>query len=87
MRIILDIDGHKAIPIRAIPQVTNGNESPDTVVQTLAAPKNVQNSFRTPVQDGFTHLLASLARLPLTQPRAALQKNSSHSKVCQLAFV
>lgn len=40
MQIILDIGGHKAIPIRAIPQVTNWNESPHSIVQTLAAPKN-----------------------------------------------
>jgi len=56
MQIILDIDGHKAIPIRAIPQVTNWNESPDTVVQTLAAPKNSLFAYQMDAQSNYVQV-------------------------------
>lgn len=56
MQIILDIGGHKAIPIRAIPQVTNWNESPDTVVQTLAAPKNNLFAYQMDAQSNYAQV-------------------------------
>lgn len=58
MQVTLDINGRAALPLRAIPYVTSWNESPDSIVRVLAAPKISKFKSGLEIRNRHNELLA-----------------------------
>lgn len=58
MQVTLDIDGRKALPLRAIPYVTSWNEAPDSIVSVLAAPKTIKPGQNLEIRNKHNELFA-----------------------------
>ena len=74
MQVTLDIDGRKALPLRAIPYVTSWRTSPDEIVDALAAPKTIKLGPNLEVRNRHNELFAYqmdaqgvFARVPTSQ--------------------
>lgn len=58
MQVTLDIDGRKALPLRAIPYVTSWRTSPDEIVDALAAPKTTKIGHHLEIRNRHNELFA-----------------------------
>ncbi len=74
MQVTLDIDGRKALPLRAIPYVTSWRTSPDEIIDALAAPKTASLGQNLDIRNRHNDLFAyqmdaqgAFAKVPSSQ--------------------